>query len=132
MVRELGGDKKPFSHVAFSPDGLLLVAGGRGNYLQVWEVASGRLIQRFECVETLAAQFSPDGTLLIHAGVNGRAVVTALGAVQRHPELTYEGAGGGGGSMLGQAPCWCRLLIARSPKDTGRARSISPAYVSAA
>jgi WD40 repeat protein len=44
-IREFGRDSMEVGQLIFSPDGSLL-AGGRGNRISVWEVASGRELRR--------------------------------------------------------------------------------------
>jgi WD40 repeat protein len=53
--------------VAFSPDGRLLATGIVGPALRLWDVASGKLIHRFDASTAgsfIAVAFSPDGRML--------------------------------------------------------------------
>jgi LPXTG-site transpeptidase (sortase) family protein len=57
----------PLDAVAFSPDGSLLVSGGRDNTIRLWNAATGELLRSTEghvdWVTSVA--FSPDGTFLV-------------------------------------------------------------------
>jgi WD40 repeat protein len=78
--------------LAFSPDGLRL-AGGKAQYLAIWNAASGQRLHYFgrhrdDTVETLA--FSPDGKTLA-AGANGQVKLLDLVALeQREAALRKE------------------------------------------
>jgi RNA polymerase sigma factor (sigma-70 family) len=59
--------------VVFSPDGKMLVSGGRDDRVKLWDVASGRrlhtLERHYSWVETLAV--SPDGRTVASSGQDG-------------------------------------------------------------
>lgn len=63
----------PVNTVAFTPDGKWLLTGGDDLAVKVWEVATGKLVLRFDgsdsSVEQVAA--SPDGRLAYAAGGDG-------------------------------------------------------------
>jgi RNA polymerase sigma factor (sigma-70 family) len=68
--------------VAFSPDGMMLAAGGGGmgttEPLRLWETATGKEIRRFNHdpkFHLRAVAFSPDGRVLGAAGLGGRGVI---------------------------------------------------------
>src|SRR5262249_38677331 len=66
----------PDGRFAFSPGGKLLATGGRYFMIQLWEVATGNPVRRFQGHErkgelgsdTIVRCFSPDGKLLASAG----------------------------------------------------------------
>jgi WD40 repeat protein len=81
-VRTLPGNPAGFAHLAFSPDGSILAAGGNDLSLQLWEVATGKLLRQWSWpkgkdphtgVEDIA--FSPDGKTLATASFRGHEVL---------------------------------------------------------
>ena len=58
--------------LAFTPDGKLLVSGGRDGTARVWEVSTGRLRHVLDCGAALtSAVFSPDGSTVLTADTAG-------------------------------------------------------------
>jgi WD40 repeat protein len=59
--------------VAFSPDGKTLASCGRNQVVQLWDVASGRLIRSYLGHEGLVRSvvFHPDGRTIVSAGFDG-------------------------------------------------------------
>ena len=83
-----------FLHPAFSPDGALLAMSGV-QPIEIWDVASGQLVQTFEGQAdnlSFGIVFSPDGALLADSGRNGRITLwdVASGKVAR--QLSRDGA----------------------------------------
>ena len=71
-----GGTGRPFSQVAFSPDGRYLLAGSR-NDLLMWELESGDLVRRFAGHTNAPRRvvFSPGGELVASGAHDGTARV---------------------------------------------------------
>jgi WD40 repeat protein len=69
LVRALD-EGTPVKAVAFSPDGRLLVAGGRNGMAGLWEVSSGDRLRtlRNGFTSVQSASFSPDGSRVLTAG----------------------------------------------------------------
>jgi WD40 repeat protein len=55
LIRTLTGHTEGVNGVAFSPDGKLLVSGGRDNRIMLWDVQTGELKRTFEGHENLVA-----------------------------------------------------------------------------
>jgi WD40 repeat protein len=75
LLRTLPGNRAGFSCLKFSPDGGLLAAGGNDLSMQLWDVASGKLLRQWSwpkgkdphaCVNDIA--FAPDGKTFATAG----------------------------------------------------------------
>src|SRR5262245_54488839 len=66
QIRHVGA----ITAVAFSPDGMRLIAGSEDETLKLWEAATGKLIRTFgghaSGVDSVA--FSPEGTRLLSSG----------------------------------------------------------------
>jgi WD40 repeat protein len=58
----------------FSADGKALATSGQRDSVQLWDIASGKLLRRFEQAESLTRRFDPDSFAL---SPSGKAVVTA-------------------------------------------------------
>ncbi|MDX2548763.1 helix-turn-helix domain-containing protein [Streptomyces sp. WI04-05B] len=75
---------------ALSPDGRVLVTGGTGARMRLWDVATGRSRAVFDrqtdVVVSLA--FSPDGQILASAGADGKVQTWNLATGARHAVLT--------------------------------------------
>ncbi|HLH89662.1 MAG TPA: hypothetical protein VKX28_14510 [Xanthobacteraceae bacterium] len=71
-LRGDGGDVNPPSvdSVAFSPDGLIVAAGGANGSISLFDVATGERVRRLAVgwKETNALAFSPDGRALLSNG----------------------------------------------------------------
>ena len=62
------------SALAWSPDSALLVVGGESAAVEVWNLAKGQLVSRLATGgSNHNVHFSPDGTRLLAAGVDGQA-----------------------------------------------------------
>ncbi len=59
-----------FHSLAFSPDGRQLLSAGNARDIQLWDVASGRLVREFRghSAEVFAAVFHPSGERIVSAG----------------------------------------------------------------
>jgi WD40 repeat protein len=73
QVRIFRGHSKLVQGIAFSPDGKYLLAGGLDQTLLMWDLASGRIVQRFvghtgnvQCVA-----FTPDGKNILSGSAYG-------------------------------------------------------------
>ncbi|WP_343239907.1 helix-turn-helix domain-containing protein [Streptomyces sp. SID12488] len=75
---------------ALSPDGRVLVTGGTGARMHLWDVATGKgrsvLAGQTDVVASLA--FSPDGHTLASAGADGKLQVWDIASGGRHAVLT--------------------------------------------
>jgi RNA polymerase sigma factor (sigma-70 family) len=81
-VRTLPGNAAGFSRLAFSPDASVLAAGGIDMSLQLWEVASGKLLRQWSwpkgkdpaaAVDDIA--FTPDGKALATASFRNHEIL---------------------------------------------------------
>ncbi len=72
----LPGHVGPFTDVALSPDGALIVIPGDDNTAKIWDMASGQEWRSLSghSDEVLGAAFSPDGGLLATYGINEQIV----------------------------------------------------------
>jgi WD40 repeat protein len=80
-LRQLVGHEGGVLEFAFSADGKRLASGGADGRLCVWEVASGRLLRRFQAAgeEPRPLAVSPDGNLVVWAGArSGKGSVLHL------------------------------------------------------
>jgi WD40 repeat protein len=93
---ELTEDERLTPGVVFAPDGKLLAAYkaadvrfGGGNALCVWDVATGKLLRRFEGVPPVVAPpaFSPDGRALAAAHEDGSISVRELASAKERFQL---------------------------------------------
>jgi WD40 repeat protein len=64
LAGQLSGGGIAGGSVAFSPDGALLAVGLISGPVQLWDVASRKLIATFPAAGSMVAAFSPDGTTL--------------------------------------------------------------------
>jgi WD40 repeat protein len=80
--RTLPGNPAGYSHLAFSPDGSVLAAGGNDLSVQLWDVKTGSLLRRWAwpkgkdphaAVDDMA--FTPDGNTLATAGFRSHEVL---------------------------------------------------------
>src|SRR5207244_8559477 len=71
-IRQFAGVPGIVRSVAFSPDGRILVTGGKDNTLRLWEVATGREVRRLEGHqgEVESVDFSRDGKWLVSGGLD--------------------------------------------------------------
>ncbi len=74
---QIGKHDKGATHVAWSPDGSLLVSTGRDNKIKLWDVASAKLVRTFEghTKPVMMAAFSADGKRLVSASFDETARV---------------------------------------------------------
>ncbi len=77
VAAEVGRHGKAALHVAWSPDGKLLVSTGRDSLINLWDVAAGSLVRTFagHTKAVMMADFSPDGKLLVSASQDETARV---------------------------------------------------------
>ena len=118
----------PVISLAFSPRGDVLVAGTAcsestgASELQVWDVATGKLLRRRNLTEPVyACAVSPDGRNMAYVGGRGHDVfVEPLGAAESRLEIaggwqvTAVGVTGGKGQ--------CRIVYATVPEPLGTAK----------
>jgi WD40 repeat protein len=72
---------------AISPDGSLVATAGDGELL-LWQLETGMLLDRLPLIAPAAElEFSPDGTRLLAAGVDGRARILELRSGEQVREL---------------------------------------------
>jgi WD40 repeat protein len=86
-IRTLAGHAGPVESVAFSPGGKTLATGTRNGAVQLWEVATGRLIATPFTGDTggiYSLAFSPDGNTLAIGGFNG--TVRLWDVATHHPD----------------------------------------------
>jgi serine/threonine protein kinase/WD40 repeat protein len=106
---------------AFSPDGRLLAVSSADYGVQIWEVATGRLLETWE--EKGMAAFSPDGR---HLAVGGRKAVTIRevaggGLVQRYPSSGGRAHYSPDGRLLAVSGASAvELLSAQNGEEMGR------------
>jgi WD40 repeat protein len=71
MIRALNGHTEPFTAVAFSPNGKVLVSGANDNSLRVWDVETGKELRRIQAERNiLSVAFSPNGKCFASAELN--------------------------------------------------------------
>jgi WD40 repeat protein len=76
----LGGHGSEVSAMDFSPNGELLVSGGRDGELKIWDVVTGEEMASYDLrSEIRRVVFSPDGTLLAATTLEGPVWVWAAG-----------------------------------------------------
>jgi WD40 repeat protein len=80
--------------VAFSPDGDLVVTGGRNATARIWNVASGRMTAELtgHTEDVVALAFSPDGSTLATASADGSARTWSV--ADGKPESLFVGHAG--------------------------------------
>ena len=103
---------------SFSPDGSILLSGGHGLGVEVWEVATGTLIAALkghgDHVEPVA--FSRDGSTFASGGVDGTILVWDLRLVLPHPR-TLAGLSGDGQEGLPNAALDEPLVVVVSDQN---------------
>ncbi|MGW1346670.1 nSTAND1 domain-containing NTPase [Kribbella sp. NPDC002412] len=88
-VRELRSPADPPRDAAFSADGKLLATAHFGGAVVIWDLATGRTVQRLRTVEvSWAVAFSPDGRTLYTAGDKGMLRAYDLRGEQRYLRWT--------------------------------------------
>ncbi len=101
-VRDLGGNAPPWvieshtgfwrarPHVAFSPDGSRLVAGGMHGTVTVWDVARRTASHNSvgDALWQVGVAFSPDGRLIASAGEDGRIRLWDAESLRQVGEMT--------------------------------------------
>ncbi|MFI7067525.1 WD40 repeat domain-containing protein [Kribbella sp. NPDC050124] len=88
-VRVLRSASDPPRDAAFSPDGRMLATAHYGGEVAIWDLATGRALQRLRTVEvSWAVAFSPDGQTLYTAGDQGLLRAYDLGGKQRYLHWT--------------------------------------------
>jgi WD40 repeat protein len=76
QLHQLDRHQNEVPSLAFSPDGRLLASGGhsfRNNLINLWEVATGKLVRTLPSAGDAVA-FAPDGGTLDSAGYNERVI----------------------------------------------------------
>ncbi len=85
-------EDRPFTDVAFSPDGRLAVAAGEGDTAVLWNPATGRRAASLHHRGAIhGARFSPDGTRILTASRDGTARVWDVSG--RELRVLQPGAG---------------------------------------
>jgi WD40 repeat protein len=81
------------AHLAFSPDGGLLLAGGSRGEIRSWSIPSGRLVGTAEghSLPVNAFAFSPDGGILYSAGSDETIRIWSLPELDAVDVLSEEG-----------------------------------------
>jgi WD40 repeat protein/serine/threonine protein kinase/Flp pilus assembly protein TadD len=92
----LEGPPAPADSVAFSPDGRLLAAGGKGRPVRVWEVASGKRIAQLRRHKGAVAgvAFRPDGVHLAYVAGELRVWDVKTWKEAFRPRAAQTGANG--------------------------------------
>ena len=83
--------------LAWSPDGQLIVTGGRGAHeTQIWDVSSGTILAATECEEKVSSlAWSPDGNSFASGGAKGTIKLYDAQSGQRQRTFDSEGRVGG-------------------------------------
>ena len=76
VIRRLDEEQGNLTAVALSPDGKQVVTGGKDGSVNLWDIASGRLVRRFfgkgVPEQIWSVMFSPDGKYVLAAAGGGR------------------------------------------------------------
>ena len=99
--------RSPIAGIVFSPQGTTLALGGQDGTVRLWDVTSGRELQRLEGHRdsVLAVSFSPQGTTLASGGQDGTVRLYILQTAQ----LAWTFSGGQRGTWLTcnvHQQCW--------------------------
>ncbi len=88
------GNSQTYDAMALSPDGALLALGAPGGDLQLYDMASARLLKSFHAHAVRVADliFSADGRLLISAGNDNSVRFWGLGDFQPKADHAAESA----------------------------------------
>jgi WD40 repeat protein/serine/threonine protein kinase len=91
-----GLERRPLLAAVYDPAGRRIAATDESGRVLVWNAADATLGPRFEGVHAaaLAAQFSPDGAILVLSAEPGAAVLVDLGSLRRRRLRAHEGGVG--------------------------------------
>jgi WD40 repeat protein len=131
-----GGEGRPLSAVAFTPDGSRLATVGAAGFLRLWDPATGEeYLSVPSAIMTRSLAFSPDGRYLLAGEVQGGARVWESG--ESAPDTRTARLIGGARAWFTEhaadaekqkdwfAAAWyLEQLIARDPKDADLRRRL--------
>jgi len=110
--------------IAFSPDGKLLATGGQDGTVRLWQVDTGREVQRFALGGYITgALFTPDGQQLV-ADADGSIVVWALAGGARIAAIDKRAEKDDFMSVLAISPDGTLILVGSFEANSVQVRSM--------